>query len=89
MGHLDGILLAPTDLGQQFKPSPSFNFRAKDGVTPGLTLDHFLGKKFETPVGQRVSTAAIDFDLKAKLIPGYDIIGLSNFSVRWEGYVVC
>ena len=89
MGRLDGILLAPTDLGQQFKPIPSFNFRAKDGVTPGLNLDHFLGKKFETPVGQRVSTAAIDFDLKAKLIPGYDIIGLSNFSVRWEGYVVC
>ena len=88
MGRLDAILLAPTDLGQQFRPVPSFNFRAKDGVTPGLNLDHFLGKKFETPVGERISTAAIDFDLKAKLMPGYDIVGLGNYSVRWEGYVV-
>ena len=88
MGRLDGILLAPTDLGQQFRPVPSFNFRAKDGVTPGLNLDHFLGKKFETPVGERISTAAIDFDLKSKLMPGYDIVGLGNYSVRWEGFVV-
>ena len=88
MGGLDAVLLAPTDLGQQFKPVPSFNFRAKDGVTPGLNLDHYLGRKFETLVGERVSTAAIDFDVKAKLIPGYYIIGTSNFSVRWEGYVL-
>lgn len=87
MDRLDAILLGPTDFGQQFRPVPSFNFVAKDGVTPGLNLDHFLGRNFETVVGERVSTAAIDFDLKAKLIPGYDIIGTSDFSVRWEGFL--
>lgn len=89
MGRLDAILLAPTDLGEQFKPVPSFNFRAKDGVTPGLNLDHFIGKKFDTLVGERISPAAIDFNVKSKLIPGYDIIGQSNFSVRWEGFICC
>lgn len=87
MGALDCLLLAPTDQGKTFKPVPSFNFRAKDGVSAGLNLDHYRGKNFEFELGRRVSTAAIDFDLKAKLIPGYDIIGMSGFSVRWEGYV--
>jgi len=88
MGKLDYVLLAPTDQGKMFKPVPGFNFRAKGGESKGLYLSHFLGKKFDTPLGGRVTTAAIDFDVKAKLIPGYDMIGTTGFSVRWEGFVI-
>ena len=87
MGRLDYVLLAPTDQGKTFRPVPGLNFRAKDGETPGLHLSHFLGKKFDTPLGGRVTTAPIDFDVKAKLIPGYDMIGSTGFSVRWEGFI--
>lgn len=88
LGKLDYILLAPTDQGQKFLPISPFNFRAKDGRSVGLDLDYYRGTKFDMQLDHRVSTAAIDFDVKAKLIPGYDILGVSGFSLRWEGFVV-
>ena len=87
LGRLDCILLAPTDQGKTFLPVPSFNFRAPDGKTMGLQLEHYRGTKFGQRLDRRITTAAIDFNVKSKLIPGYDIIGTSDFSVRWEGFL--
>ena len=88
-GRLDYVLLAPTDQGETFQPVPGFNFRAPDGKALGLQLEHFRGKKFAEKLDTRISTAPIDFDVSAKLIPGYDIVGTSDFSVRWQGFVFC
>ncbi|MBR4596824.1 MAG: hypothetical protein IKO42_00285, partial [Opitutales bacterium] len=88
MGRLDYILLAPTDQGKNFKPISPFNFRAKDGKSIGLNLDYFRGKNFGMVLDRRISTAPIDFNLKSKLIPGYDILGTVDFSLRWEGFVI-
>ncbi|MBR6388855.1 MAG: hypothetical protein IKS15_01875 [Opitutales bacterium] len=88
MGRLDYILLAPTDQGKNFKPISPFNFRAKDGKSIGLSLDYFRGKNFGMVLDRRISTAPIDFNLKSKLIPGYDILGTVDFSLRWEGFVI-
>lgn len=87
MGRLDCVLVAPTDMGKVFRPVPSFNFRTRDGKSAGLDMEHYRGKNFEMNLDKRISTAAIDFDLKSKLIPGYDILGMSDFSVRWEGHI--
>ncbi len=88
MGRLDYILLAPTDQGKMFKTISPFNFRSKDGKNIGLNLDYYRGKKFDMPLDKRISTAPIDFNLKSKLIPGYDILGTVDFSLRWEGFVI-
>lgn len=87
MGRLDYIILAPTDLGQTFRTVSSFNCRALDGESLGFTLSHFRGKKLENKIGTRISAAPIDFGVHSKPIPGYDLIGTTDFSVRWEGFV--
>jgi hypothetical protein len=74
--------------GKEFNTISPFNYRAKDGKAFGLNVDYFRGKEFKQQVDSRVSTAPIDFDLNGKLMPGYDILGETDFSLRWEGYVV-
>ena len=54
----------------------------------GLNLDYFRGKNFDMQVDRRISAAPIDFNVGSKLIPGYDILGDTKFSLRWEGYIV-
>lgn len=88
LGKLDYILVGSIDQGKVFKPVSSFNFRALDGKTFGLNLEYYRGKAFEQQVDRRISTAPIDFDTKSKLIPGYDILGETDFSLRWEGTLV-
>ncbi|GHT62803.1 beta-galactosidase [Bacteroidia bacterium] len=89
LGKLDYVILGESDRGDVFKTLPSSATRAKDRQTTGLNLDYFRGRdNFEQVLDRRISTAPIDFDLNSKPIPGYDILGNSNFSLRWEGYIV-
>ena len=88
LGKLDYVVVGSTDQGQGFSTISSFNCRARDGKAFGLNVDYFRGKNFDQQVDARVSTAAIDFDLKGKLMPGYDILGENDFSVRWEGSLI-
>ncbi len=85
---LDYVVIGAIDQGNTFKAIPSFNYRSTDGKTTGLNLDYYRGKSFDKLLDKRISTAGIYFDLKGKLIPGYDILGESDFSLRWEGYIV-
>lgn len=66
---------------------PAINFVGKDGVSSGLNLDYFRGKQFNKKVDSRLSKVAIDFNSDDKLIPGYDILGKTEFSLRWEGFI--
>lgn len=88
LGKLDYILVGSIDQGTAFNTISSFCFRTKDGKTTGINLDYFRGTKFDFQVDSRISTAPIDFNVKSKLIPGYDILGDTKFSLRWEGYIV-
>ncbi len=88
LGKLDYILAADIDQGAAYQPVPSVNFRATDNKTLGLEMDYFRGMRFEKQVDHRVSTATIDFDSKEKVIPGYDILGDTKFSVKWEGFIL-
>ena len=88
LGKLDYILVGSIDQGTAFNTISSFCFKAKDGKTMGLNLDYFRGKNFDMQVDRRISAAPIDFNVGSKLIPGYDILGDTKFSLRWEGYIV-
>jgi hypothetical protein len=88
LGKLDYIIAGATDAGSDFKTISSSYTRAKDGTSTGLNLAYYQGKNFEHAIDKRISVAKIDFDLKNKLIPGWDILGNSDFSLRWEGYIV-
>ncbi|MDR2382851.1 MAG: discoidin domain-containing protein, partial [Prevotellaceae bacterium] len=61
---------------------------AADNTLIGLTLQYYQGKAFNTLVDTRTSTERIDYDVKSKLIPGWDILGTTNFSLRWTGYII-
>ncbi|MDR3217683.1 MAG: hypothetical protein LBU22_01670 [Dysgonamonadaceae bacterium] len=88
LGKLDYVILGDADRAK-FKTIPPAATRAKNKETIGLNLDYFRGKAdFTEILDQRVSMAPIDFDMKNKLIPGYDILGNSNYTLRWEGYIV-
>ena len=87
MGRLDYVLVAPTDVGRTFRTVSAYNCRALDGVSPGFTLTHSRGKKFADVIGSRISAAPIDFGVHSNPIPGYDLIGATDFSVRWEGTI--
>ena len=87
LGKLDYVLVGSIDQGTVFNTISSFCFKAKDGKTMGLNLDYFRGTKFDFQVDNRISTAPIDFNVGSKLIPGYDILGDTKFSLRWEGYI--
>jgi len=88
LGKLDYVVLGSTDQGTAFKTISSSNFRAIDGKAYGLNLDYFHGANFREAIDHRISTAGIDFNLKSKPIPGYDILGETDFSLRWDGYLV-
>jgi hypothetical protein len=88
LGKLDYVVLGTIDAGDTYRLISPFSTRARDGRTAGLNLDYYRGKSFGQQVDQRVSTAKIDFDTKSKLIPGYDILGETDFSLRWEGFLV-
>lgn len=88
LGKLDYIVAGSTDQGKKFKTVSPFSCRAKDGKSYGLNLDYYRGKSFDQKVDQRISTAPIDFDTNSRLIPGYDILGETDFSLRWEGSIV-
>jgi hypothetical protein len=88
LGKLDYVVVGAIDAGDSFRLVSPFNTRAKDGKTIGLSMDYYRGKSFGQQVDQRISTAKIDFDTKSKLIPGYDILGETDFSLRWEGFLV-
>jgi hypothetical protein len=86
--RLDYVIVGPTDRGDSFTKISPFDTRTMDGKTVGLDLDYYRGKSFDTQIDKRVSTAPVDFDSKSKLIPGYDILTESNYSLRWQGYLV-
>lgn len=88
LGPLDYVVVGPTDQGTTFQKISAFNTRASDGRTVGLNLDYFRGQAFDKQVDKRISTASVDFDSKSKFIPGYDILGDTDFSVRWQGFLV-
>jgi len=88
LGKLDYVVVGLTNQGTAFNTVSSYNCRALDGTTLGLNLDYYQGKNFNTLVNSVVSTAAIDFDENTKLIPGYDLLGSTNFSLRWQGFIV-
>ena len=87
MGRLDYVLVAPTDIGQTFRTVSPYNCRALDGKSPGFTLTHYRGKNLKEYIGTRISAAPIDFGVHSNPIPGYDLVGETDFSVRWEGTV--
>lgn len=88
LGKLDYVVVGAVDNGAEFKAfSPAFT-RAKDKATVGLNMDYYQGRNFDHLIDQRISTAKVDFDLKTKQIPGWDILGNSDFSLRWEGLIV-
>jgi len=88
LGRLDYVVVGPTDQGTAFQKISPFNTLAMDGKTTGLNLDYFRGQKFDNQVDKRISTASVDFDSKSKIIPGYDILGDTDFSLRWQGFLV-
>lgn len=88
LGRLDYVVIGSHGDGSSFQGVPFYSFRAKDGVTEGLNLDYFRGVKFDQCIDRRISKLGIDFDHKANLIPGYDILGDNEWSLRWEGYLV-
>ena len=88
LGRLDYVVIGSHGGGSLFQAVPFYCFQAKDGVTEGLNLDYFRGIKFDQCIDRRISRLGIDFDHKANLIPGYDILGASEWSLRWEGYLV-
>jgi hypothetical protein len=89
LGKLNYIILGAVDNGADFRAtSPSNTRTTADGTVIGLTLEYYQGKAFNTLVDTRVSTERIDFDVKNKLIPGWDILGTTNFSLRWTGYII-
>jgi hypothetical protein len=89
LGKLDYVVVGAIDTGEAFKTISPFNTRAKDGNTIGLNIEYFRGKTgFKQLLDRRISTAKIDFDNKNKLIPGYDILGENDFSLRWEGFIL-
>jgi len=88
LGKLDYILLGAVDQGTAFNTVSPYNFVAQDGVTTGLNVDLYRGTSFNTFADQRVSAARIDFDATSNLIPGSDIVGTTNFSVRMQGYLI-
>lgn len=88
LGKLDYIVIGAVDNGMEAKPfSPAFT-RTKGGEEVGINMEYYQGRNFDHLIDRRISTAKIDFDLKNKQIPGWDILGNSDFSLRWEGYVV-
>jgi hypothetical protein len=89
LDKLNYIILGAVDNGEDFRSiSPSNTCTTDDGSIIGLTLQYYQGKAFNTLVDTRTSTERIDFDVKSKLIPGWDILGTTNFSLRWTGYVI-
>lgn len=87
LGKLDYIVLGMVDDGTQFRSlSPSYT-RTEDN-TVGLNLEYYRGKSFNQLIDTRISTARLDFNLQNKLIPGWDMLGNTNFSLRWEGNII-
>lgn len=88
LGKLDYIVVGAVDNGKEAKPfSPAFTRTIEDDVV-GINMEYYQGRNFDHLIDRRISTAKIDFDLKNKQIPGWDILGNSDFSLRWEGYIV-
>jgi hypothetical protein len=91
LGPLDYVVVGAIDQGTTFNTVPSSNFTALDGATTGLNVDLYRGSagtSFDELVDQRVSAAPIDFDSSARFIPGWDLVGPVNFSVRMQGTIV-
>jgi len=88
LGRLDYIVAGSIGQEDTFKPISAFDFRTTDRNRPGLNLDYFRGQNFEQRIDQRISTATLGFNLEGKPIPGYDILGNSDFSLRWEGFLI-
>ncbi|MDD4922235.1 MAG: PA14 domain-containing protein [Bacteroidales bacterium] len=89
LSKLDYVVVGSIDQGSTFKTISPFNCRALDGKTLGLNMDYFRGKaSFDQLLDKRISTAGIDFNMGGKIIPGYDILGETDFTVRWQGFVV-
>ncbi|MGV8092556.1 MAG: PA14 domain-containing protein [Mangrovibacterium sp.] len=88
LGGLDYILA--TNFENDFEPISSSNYRTQATYmeTIGIRMDYFRGTNFENQVDHRISTATIDFNSTNKLIPGYDILDNSKFSLRWDGYII-
>lgn len=87
MPKIDYLLLGSITQGSGFQVIPSISFKAKDHHTMGLDKHYYRGENFDRLVDKRISTAPIDFNQSNKIIPGYDILGQTNFSLRWEGYI--
>lgn len=88
LGKLDYIVVGTVDNGTEYKPFSPASLRTKDAHTMGMNMEYYQGRNFDHLIDRRISTAKIDFDLKNKQIPGWDILGNSDFSLRWEGYIV-
>lgn len=84
-GQIDYLCLGKMYNG--YSILPAINFVGKDGKSSGLNLDYFRGKNFDKKVDSRLSKVSIDFNSADKQIPGYDILGETEFSLRWEGYI--
>ncbi len=87
LGKLDYIVAGEADNGNKFKTLSPAATRTKDGKATGLSMEYYRGTNFEQLLDTRLSTAGIDFNLDSKPIPGWDILGRSNFSLRWEGFI--
>ncbi|HTJ79864.1 MAG TPA: discoidin domain-containing protein [Rariglobus sp.] len=87
LGPLDYVVVGAIDQGTTFNTISPVNFHALDGTTTGLNVDLYRGTNFDQLADQRVSAAPIDFDSSSKFIPGWDIVGPTNFSVRMQGTI--
>lgn len=89
LDKLNYVILGGVDKGADFRTiSSSYTRTLADSTLAGLNLEYYQGKAFNNLIDTRTSTERIDFDLKNRLIPGWDILGTTNFSLRWTGYVV-
>jgi hypothetical protein len=88
LGKLDYVVVGAIDQGTTFNTVSPLNFRALDGTSTGLSVELFRGTSFNASADQRVSSARIDFDTANRLIPGWDIVGLENFSARMQGSII-
>lgn len=84
-GILDFICLGKMFNGYSIVPSNCFV--GKDKVTQGLNIEYFRGRDFDMSVNSRLINVPIDFNLNDKLIPGYDMLGKTDFTLRWDGFI--
>lgn len=86
---LDTVILGAFGGEPSFQPIPAYNFVAKDGVSEGVNIDYFRGaRSFDTVLDRRVMPTSINFNDKTEIIPGYDILGTTDYTLRFEGNIV-